>query len=263
MKAVAYHHPVSTTRAVSYSRLPVSTVRPCAAESARGQQRLVDAVNGRQGSATSANQPSRIAQQRPRRNSGPGKHGLPAAKISKAGISRNRIGLWLEKIDPAHGLPPASQALSPSSSETWTRRRSASLGVTSPLDAIRMARDPRVPRVPLADITSLVLAAESHSGFNDGNEPDGGPRTFKMEEPQSPTQPRPFSGPDLTGAVDMLTADEARQLLLMSARSDISLANAIKEIAISRSSIQSTQECDQISLADTFICAEDHISPEP
>ncbi|AEO59459.1 hypothetical protein MYCTH_2307804 [Thermothelomyces thermophilus ATCC 42464] len=262
MKAVPYHHPVSTTRAVSHSRLPMTTVRPCAAESARGQQRLVDTVNERQAPATPATQSSRTAQ-RPRRNSGPGRHGVPATKINKASGSRNRIGLWLENIDPAHGLPPTLQALSPASSETWTRRRSASLSVPSSLDAARMARDPRAPRMPLADITSLVLAAESPSSFGSRNQSDARPQSSKMEmEPQSPKQRRPFSVPDLTGAVDMLTASEARHLLLMSARSDTSLANAIKEIAISRASIRSTQEFEQSYLADTFICDEDRIPTE-
>ncbi|KAL2167455.1 hypothetical protein VTG60DRAFT_1206 [Thermothelomyces hinnuleus] len=252
MKAVPYHHPVSTTRAVSHSRLPMTTVRPCAAESARGQQRLVDTVNERQSPATPATTQSSRTAQRPRRNSGPGRHGVPATKINKASGSRNRIGLWLENIDPAHGLPPTLQALSSSSSETWTRRRSASLSVPSSLDAARMARDPRAPRRPLADITSLVLAAESPSSFSNRNESDA----------QSPRQRRPFSVPDLTGAVDMLTADEARRLLLMSARSDTSMANAIKEIAISRASIRSTQEFEQSYLADTFICDEDCIPTE-
>jgi flagellar biosynthesis/type III secretory pathway ATPase len=60
--------------------------------------------------------------------------------------------------------------------------------------------------------------------------------------------------PDLTGAIDLLTADEARRLLLLSAQSNTSLAATIREIALARSEPPSMKQLDvhQSYLADTF-----------
>jgi hypothetical protein len=111
----------------------------------------------------------------------------------------------------------------------------------------KITRNANSPRIPLADITSLVLAADSPATFY-ASEAAG------VKSQSSKTSAYPTS--DLTGAVDMLTADEAKRLLLMSAQSNMSLADAIRGIAISRSQTESTQEVQQDYLPDTFVFDE-------
>ena len=54
----------------------------------------------------------------------------------------------------------------------------------------------------------------------------------------------------------MLTADEARRLLLLSAQSNTSLAAAIRDIGVARSSRRAPEPQVDMELADTFIFEE-------
>ncbi len=107
--------------------------------------------------------------------------------------------------------------------------------------------------MPLADITPFVLAAEdpAHAGFFD----------TANACPEPPTQQQaPCLRTDITGAIELLTADEARRLLLLSAQSNMSLATTIRDIAFARSSRRSSAQVDESSLADTFVFDEHQIS---
>jgi len=117
-------------------------------------------------------------------------------------------------------------------------------------DATQISRESGSPRTPLADITPLVLAAGS---------PFTSPASNVADMKSRPLKRSAYSGSDLTGAIDMLTADDAKQLLLLSAQSNVSLAHAIREIAASRASKLSINEMQQSYLADTFIFDERYL----
>jgi hypothetical protein len=179
------------------------------------------------------------AAQHIRRNSG-SKHSTSDAKVNKPTSHRTKVGLWLESIEPSHG--PSSVISGHPSPPSSARRKSISRSTPSP-HGTKITRNPNSPRIPLADITSLVLAADGPTSFYSSD-------TASVES-QS-TEGNTYPASDLTGAVDMLTADEAKRLLLLSAQSNMSLADAIRGIAISRSQTESTQEVQHDYLADTF-----------
>ncbi|KAH6617634.1 hypothetical protein F5144DRAFT_596597 [Chaetomium tenue] len=185
------------------------------------------------------------AAQHIRRNSG-SKYSISDAKVNKPAshLHRTRVGLWLENIEASHGLP--SPTLDHQSPYSPSRRRSMSLGTASP-HGTKFTRNANAPRVPLADITSLVLAADCPTTF------------YASEAADAHSQSSTSLASDLSGAVDMLTTDEAKRLLLMSAQSNMSLAEAIRGIAISRSQTESSQSTQQVEpdyLADTFVFDE-------
>lgn len=243
MKAVP--SPISATKATphmrhgqgsaSSPRLPSTLARhPIHVDFLRPQRSAIVAGNNR-------------AAQHIRRNSGSSKHSSSDAKVNKPTGHRNKVGLWLENIEASHGLPPPP--LGYQSPCSPSRQRSMSLSTASP-HGTKITRNANSPRIPLADITSLVLAADSPTTFYAPERAE----TAGVKSQSSKTTAYPTS--DLTGAVDMLTAGEAKRLLLMSAQSNMSLADAIRGIAISRSQTESTQEVQQDYLPDTFVFDE-------
>lgn len=170
-------------------------------------------------------------------------------KINKPS-HRSRVGLWLENVDACRPVssptPTAHAPPCPGSDRVW--RQTASR-VLSP-ETARLIRDPSAPRTPLADITHFVLAAESASNFWSSD-------TVNVESPRQPSSP--CLAPDITGDIDLLTADEARGLLLLSAQSNMSLATAIRGIALNRSSRRSMAQVEESDLADTFRFDEDEM----
>ncbi|KAG7286854.1 hypothetical protein NEMBOFW57_009172 [Staphylotrichum longicolle] len=128
----------------------------------------------------------------------------------------------------------------------WTQTASRAL---SP-ETAQLIRNPGAPRTPLADITHFVLATESASNFWSSD-------TVNAEPPRRPSSP--CLAPDITGDIDLLTADEARRLLLLSAQSNMSLATAIRGIALHRSSRRSMAQVEDSDLADTFRFGEDEM----
>ncbi|KAK4244308.1 hypothetical protein C7999DRAFT_17428 [Corynascus novoguineensis] len=245
--------PVSPATTVPHSRSKMPTMPPSTIEFAgRGQRHVAVNINGRHvASVTHANLPSRTTQ-RARRNSAP-RHWMPDAKVNKPTGSRTKVGLWLENVDSSDASPPSLQSRPPSSPETVSTRWKSLTPSMSSSDPALFSRDSESPRIPLADITPLVLAAESSSSLCS---PD-----VSSPEPQSPKR-HTFSAPDLDQAVNMLTADQARQLLLVSAQSNTWLAYAIKKIAIHHASQRSTRDAQQSYLADTFIYDERYIPAE-
>ncbi|KAH6613547.1 hypothetical protein B0J18DRAFT_58802 [Chaetomium sp. MPI-SDFR-AT-0129] len=164
---------------------------------------------------------------------------------------RAKVGLWLETVEPSQESPPPSPSLP--ASPAGLRRRSSTLGAASaipitprvPPDAALFTRRSGSQRTPLADITSIVLAAESPSSFYETETPADSPHLSSHSS---------YPASDLTSAIDLLTADEAKRLLFVSAQSDISIADAIRGIAISRTSAGSIElgSPRSIPLADTF-----------
>ncbi|KAK4151232.1 hypothetical protein C8A00DRAFT_17350 [Chaetomidium leptoderma] len=148
------------------------------------------------------------------------------AKVNKQPNHRTKIGFWLDNVVTP---PPPSPR---------PRRKSTTPSRVSPHTS-QIFRNPDSPRTPLADITPLVLAAESAANTS----------TVHVGPP--PGQRSHCRTPDLTGAIDLLTADEARQLLLLSAQSNVSLATAIQEMALTRSP-RPTGQIHYSCLADTF-----------
>lgn len=135
-----------------------------------------------------------------------------------------------------HNSRPKPQALAP-----LTRPRPA---------AARSASTRNHPRTPLADITPLSSTDERPHNLG---KPDPGAMAQQV-----PTE-SPRLSPDLPQAIDLLTAHEARWLLLLSARSDTSLANVIQEIACHRARdardarhSQKVETAYPSYLADTF-----------
>jgi hypothetical protein len=154
--------------------------------------------------------------------------------------------MWLENVDACRpASPTAHPQPCPDSDRLWKQPAPRA----SP-HAVQIIRNPGVPRTPLADITHFVLAAESASNF-------WLPDTVNAES--SPQPPSPCLAPDITGDIDLLTADEARRLLLLSAQSNMSLASAIRGIALNRSSRQSIAQVEHSDLADTFRFDEDEM----
>jgi hypothetical protein len=239
MKAVP--SPASATKAASHARpcprLPAMLPRrPAAVDSVRAQQ--LAPVSGR--SAIAAGHANR-APQHARRHSG-SKHWFLDAKVNKPTSHRNKIGLWLENVDPSHG--PSSPTPTHPPPFSSPRCKPSTPGMTSP-NATQIIRQPGSPRIPLADITALVLAAETPASFyTHASDP------VRIKPQPSRRSPGPAS--DLTGAVDMLTPDEAKQLLLLSAQSNTSLAYAIRGIAVSRTPRPSPAKSQESYLADTF-----------
>ena len=170
------------------------------------------------------------------------------AKVNKAPNHQNQIGLWLEKVDAYRRPGPLAPAHPPTllPDSPWPQIPASTISADAALVAIRNSGS---PRVPLADITPFVLAAESDaSTFYSSS-------TVDVElPPQRRSRPRPI--PDITGAIDLLTADEARRLLLLSAQSNTSLAAAIRDIAVARSSRRAPEPQVDMELADTFIFEE-------
>ncbi|KAL2264989.1 hypothetical protein VTJ83DRAFT_7499 [Remersonia thermophila] len=172
------------------------------------------------------------------------------SKINKPAQHR-KVGLWLESID-AGAAPQGSPSLSPRTppmpSPGHARRRSMSSLAWS--DRSHHAWRPDSPRTPLADITPLVLGA-SYSSESSASASfyDSQATVEQAEEEEIPETPPPPEFPTLSSdgqpqrlvpslasAIDLLTADEARHLLLVSAQSNMSVAAAIKELALSRMS---------------------------
>ncbi|KAH6842201.1 hypothetical protein B0I37DRAFT_193758 [Chaetomium sp. MPI-CAGE-AT-0009] len=174
-----------------------------------------------------------------RRNSG-SKHSTLDAKVNKPTSHRTKVGLWLDNLETSQG--PPSPTLGHHSPPSSARRKSISRTTIWP-HGTKITRNANSPRIPLADITSLVLAADSPTSFYASDI-----ASVRSQSSKGDTYPTS----DLSGAVDMLTGDEAKQLLLLSAQSNMSLADAIKGIAISRSQIEPTQQVHHDYLADTF-----------
>ncbi|KAK4221482.1 hypothetical protein QBC38DRAFT_126018 [Podospora fimiseda] len=93
---------------------------------------------------------------------------------------------------------------------------------------------PSTPRTPLADITppssttsASMMMAETQSTVAFETE-------FERVEYVQQNSPRPRSMPSLNESVNLLTAEEARRLLLLYAESTPSLAGLIQEIAYTR-----------------------------
>ncbi|KAK4096962.1 hypothetical protein N658DRAFT_317217 [Parathielavia hyrcaniae] len=126
-----------------------------------------------------------------------------------------KVGMWLAHVDACR-VPP-QPCPSPEMDDT-------SSNTVSP-ETTQIMSTLSSPRIPLADITPLVLAAKSS--------PES--RFWSLDQGQvdlpSPPQSRRHA-PDLTSAIGLLTEDETRRLLLLSAQSNASLATAIREIAL-------------------------------
>ncbi|KAL1838122.1 hypothetical protein VTJ49DRAFT_3001 [Mycothermus thermophilus] len=177
-----------------------------------------------------------------RRTTGP-RAAIFDSKINKPAQHR-KVGLWLESID-ASAAPPGSPSLSPVApslpSPNPGRRRSMSSLAWS--DRSHPAWRPDSPRTPLADITPLVLGA-SYSSESSASASFYDSQATEDEIPETPQLPEfptlSSDGqaqrlvPSLASAIDLLTADEAKNLLLVSAQSNMSVAAAIKELALSR-----------------------------
>ena len=169
-------------------------------------------------------------------------------KVAKP-IQRAKIGLWLENVDTSRRPAPSALPHPPRFPEPkW---RPSALKPISP-GTTQSARSPGSPRTPLADITPFVLAAESCSS------PSFFDTAVNAELP--PRQRSPYPATDITGAIDLLTADETRRLLLLSAQSNMSLATTIRDIAFARISRRSSAQVDQSYLADTFRFDEHGVS---
>ncbi|KAK3898692.1 hypothetical protein C8A05DRAFT_18769 [Staphylotrichum tortipilum] len=212
---------------------------------ARHAQQLAAPVCSRRASVTS-HSGTRISQHT-RRSSG-SRSLLFDAKINKNPSHQNQIGLWLEKVDVCRRPGTSVSAHPPPLPEPAWQQTPPSTTLTA--DAALIAiRNSGSPRVPLADITPFVLAAESDaSTFYSSS-------TVDVElPPQRQGRPRPI--PDITGAINLLTADETSRLLLLSAQSNTSLAAAIRDIAVARSSRQQPEPQVDMELADTFIFEE-------
>ncbi|KAK4033551.1 hypothetical protein C8A01DRAFT_49898 [Parachaetomium inaequale] len=241
MKAVP--SPASATKAASHARpcprLPaILPRRPAAAVDSVRTQRFAP-VNGR--GVVAAAQANNRVPQHARRNSG-SRHWILDAKVNKPTNHRTKIGLWLENVEPSREPTSPTPAHSPLCSSP--RCKPSAPGTASP-DATQIIRKPGSPRIPLADITTSVLAAETPASFYT-HAPD-----LAGIKPQTPKR-SPCPASDLTGAVDMLTPDEAKQLLLLSAQSNPSLAHTIRGIAVTRTPRLSPAQVQQSYLADTF-----------
>ena len=244
MKAVP--SPVSASKAASHARpritspphhlapLRQSAVDPAVGSTPRAQHPVPAYGRG----TILATHATHRAVQHARRSSG-SRSCIFDAKVAKP-IQRAKIGLWLENVDASRRPAPAVLPHPPRCPEPKWRpsaRRSISPG-TSP-----SVRNPGSPRTPLADITPFVLAAESCSS----------PPPFDTVNAELPPQQRsPCLATDITGAINLLTVDETRRLLLMLAQSNMSLATTIRDIAFARISRRSSAQVDQSYLADTF-----------
>ena len=169
------------------------------------------------------------------------------AKVSKPS-HRAKVGSWLENVDTYEPPPPARAYQPPPC--CITKRRKSDANATSP-GATHIARKPGSPRIPLADITPFVLAAESAPSSNSSD-------TAEVEPWPQQGSPRP--APSLARAIGMLTADDARQLLLLSAQSNISLAAAIMKITVDRVQKLPAKRVQESYLADTFTFDEHPMS---
>jgi hypothetical protein len=107
------------------------------------------------------------------------------------------------------------------------------------------------PRIPLADITP-----RSPSPIKGDWDDARGVRN--VVEHESPTQQDlPRTG-GLVSAISLLTEEDAKELLLLSAKSNISLAVAIKDMVLgrqksSRDASHPMEESYESNLVDTFI----------
>ncbi len=252
MKAVP--SPISASKAASHARPRIaspphhlSPLRQPAVDPAVGSapraHHLVPAYGRGAIPATHANH---RALQHARRSSG-SRSCILDAKVAKP-TQRAKIGLWLESVDASRRPAPSALPHPPRCPEPkW---RPSSIRSMAP-GTSQSVRDPGSPRTPLADITPFVLAAESCSS----------PSFFDTDGAELPRQRRsPCLATDITGAIDLLTADETRRLLLLSAQSNISLATTIRDIAFTRISRRSSAQVDQSYLADTFRFDEHDIS---
>ncbi|KAL2115301.1 hypothetical protein VTJ04DRAFT_9556 [Mycothermus thermophilus] len=194
------------------------------------------------------------------------------SKVNKP-TQHRKVGLWLESID-AGAAPPGSPSLSPVSpglpSPTAVRRRSMSSAAWS--DRSHPAWRPDSPRTPLADITPLVVGASYSDEISPSASFDSHATEDEIPEPaamrQRPATPMddqtPHFVPTLASAIDLLTPDEARHLLLVSAQSNMSVAAAIKELALDRIRAQNRPtpatpgpaRARRNSLADTIVFDE-------
>jgi hypothetical protein len=194
------------------------------------------------------------------------------SKVNKP-TQHRKVGLWLESID-AGAAPPGSPSLSPVSpglpSPTAARRRSMSSAAWS--DRSHPAWRPDSPRTPLADITPLVVGASYSDESSPSASFDSQATEDEIPEPaamrQRPATPMDDQTsrfvPTLASAIDLLTPDEARHLLLVSAQSNMSVAAAIKELALDRIRTQNRPtpatptpaRARRNSLADTIVFDE-------
>ncbi|KAK4120138.1 hypothetical protein N657DRAFT_636818 [Parathielavia appendiculata] len=160
-----------------------------------------------------------------------------SAQVNKPN-HQTKVGMWLAHVDACRAAPQPCP--SPKLNDT-------SPNTVSPETTQIMSRL-TLPRMPLADITPLVLAAESSS--------ESSFWSFDEAQVQLASPPRSRRhAPDLTRAIDLLTPDEARRLLLLSAQSNTSVATAIREIALVRAepSMSPKQlELNESYVADTF-----------
>jgi hypothetical protein len=234
--------PVSASKAASRarSRIPSTTMLPrhSAAVDLARRPRLQQVARADGHNAITAAHGHQRAAQHTRRGSGSRSSNFDA-KISKPTHHRTKVGSWLENVDGCEP-PPSTPTYQPPC--CITKRRKSDANTTSPR-ATQIVRQPGSPRVPLADITPFVLAAES----------DPSSHSFDAAEVEPPRQQRsPHPAPNLAGAIDMLTADDARQLLLLSAQSNMSLAVAIRQLAVARIRRPPARRAQESYLADTF-----------
>ncbi|AEO64794.1 uncharacterized protein THITE_2169781 [Thermothielavioides terrestris NRRL 8126] len=212
----------------------ISTL-PCTADRLR--------VRTQQPALASRPRASRVAQQ-PRQSLGVRLRPLGAKDGRSPSNNASRVGQWLANVgaEYAETAAPAPTRSSRPRASSWDLPPRATSGC--------------VPsRTPLADITARALAVESAPA-----EPAALPARRAARDArhmQTRHRRRPSLCRGLADDINLLTEDEARRLLLLSAQSNSYLAAAIRELSFGRSSdawdvnrmqLHARQSC----LVDTF-----------
>ncbi|KAK4233126.1 hypothetical protein C8A03DRAFT_19733 [Achaetomium macrosporum] len=179
------------------------------------------------------------------------------SKVGKLNRSTARAGLWLGKVNhnvECRGARPSVTLAHRPRRLGQGRKPTTPVATHWPAKSIHhdIASAPGCPRIPLADITPPASLDADGAFPNSGLPPDVTMVDIAMELPAR------YRAPSLPAAIDLLTEDEARRLLLRAAQSNLSLAAAIRQIALSRAdAARSTRSAEQMRqesfLVDTFV----------